>query len=71
MYHSLVGKSERKKPLERNRCRWEDNIKIVLREIGRGVRGSGWGLLSGTCEQDNGGVKFYKSMEFAYHLSSC
>jgi hypothetical protein len=29
----LVGSPEGKRPLGRPRCRWEDNIKIVLREI--------------------------------------
>jgi hypothetical protein len=28
-----VRKPERKRPLGRTRCRWEDNIKIDLREI--------------------------------------
>jgi hypothetical protein len=31
-----VGKPEGKKPLERPRLRWEDNIKMDLREIGWG-----------------------------------
>jgi hypothetical protein len=30
----LVGKSEGKRPLERPRRRWEDGIKMGLREIG-------------------------------------
>jgi len=30
----LVGKSEGKRPLGRRRHRWEDNIKMDLREIG-------------------------------------
>jgi len=30
----LVGKPDGKRPLRRPRCRWEDNIKIALREIG-------------------------------------
>jgi hypothetical protein len=29
-----VGKPEGKRPLERTRCRWEDNIKMDLRKIG-------------------------------------
>jgi len=29
----LVGKAERKRPLGRPRCRWEDNIKMNLKEI--------------------------------------
>ena len=28
----LVGKPEGKRPLERPRCRWEDNIKMYLRK---------------------------------------
>jgi hypothetical protein len=33
-YGILVGKSEGKRPLGRPRCRWVDNIKMDLREIG-------------------------------------
>jgi hypothetical protein len=29
-----VGKEEGKRPLARPRCRWMDNIKMGLREIG-------------------------------------
>ena len=29
----LVGKPEGKKPLERSRRRWEDNIKMDLQEV--------------------------------------
>jgi hypothetical protein len=37
-YKILVGKSEGKRPLGRPRSRLEDNIRMVLREIGwRGV----------------------------------
>jgi hypothetical protein len=37
-YRIFVGKPEGKGPLGRPRCRWVDNIKIDLREIGwRGV----------------------------------
>jgi hypothetical protein len=34
VYRVLVGRPEGKKPLVRPRCRWEDNIKMDLREIG-------------------------------------
>jgi hypothetical protein len=37
-YRVLVGKPEGRKPLERPRRRWEDNIEMDLRE-------SGWGRL--------------------------
>jgi hypothetical protein len=33
-YRILVEKPEGKRPLRRPRCRWVDNIKIYLREIG-------------------------------------
>jgi hypothetical protein len=33
-YRILVGKPEGKSPPGRPRCRWEDNIKMDLREIG-------------------------------------
>jgi hypothetical protein len=33
-YRILVGKPEGKRPLGRTRCRWVDNIKMNLREIG-------------------------------------
>ena len=36
-YRAVVGKPEGKRPLGRPRCRWEDNIKMGLREIGRGI----------------------------------
>jgi hypothetical protein len=39
-YRALVGKPEGTRPLERPRCRWEDNIKMDLREVGWG--GMGW-----------------------------
>jgi hypothetical protein len=34
VYRVLVGKPEVKRPLGRPRCRWEDNIKIDLQEVG-------------------------------------
>jgi hypothetical protein len=34
VYRVLVGKPEGKRPLERPRRRWEDGIKMDLREIG-------------------------------------
>ena len=32
----LMGKPEVKRPLGRPRCRWENNIKMDLEEMGRG-----------------------------------
>jgi ribosome biogenesis protein Nip4 len=36
-YRNMVGKPERKKLLQRPRHRWEDNIRMDLRETGREV----------------------------------
>jgi hypothetical protein len=44
VYRVLVGRTERKRPLGRPRRRWEDNIKMDLREIG--IDGSNWIRLS-------------------------
>jgi hypothetical protein len=40
VYRVLVGRSEGKRPLGRPRSRWEDNIKMDLREIG--IDGVNW-----------------------------
>jgi hypothetical protein len=34
VYRVLVGRPEGMRPLGRPKCRWEDNIKMDLREIG-------------------------------------
>jgi hypothetical protein len=36
-YRILVGKPEGKRPQGRLRRRWENNVKMYLREIGRGA----------------------------------
>jgi len=36
VYRVLVGKREGRRPLGRPRCRWADNIKMDLQEVGRG-----------------------------------
>jgi hypothetical protein len=36
MYRVLMGKPEGKRPLGRSKCRWEDGIKMALRETGLG-----------------------------------
>jgi hypothetical protein len=43
VYRVLVGRSEGKIPLGRPRRRWEDNIKMNLRETG--IDGANWILL--------------------------
>jgi len=53
----LVRKPEGKRPLERPRRRWENNIKIDLQEVGcEGTLDrcdSGYRKVAGTCEGDN------------------
>jgi hypothetical protein len=39
-YRVMVGRPEGKRPLGRSRRRWEDNIKMDLREIG--IDGENW-----------------------------
>jgi hypothetical protein len=57
VYRILVGRPEDKKPLERPRCRWEDNINVDLKEIG--IDGANWIRLAqdrvdgGICEHGN------------------
>jgi len=34
VHRVLVGKPEGKRPLGRPRCRWEDNIKMDLQDVG-------------------------------------
>jgi hypothetical protein len=42
-YRALVRKPEERRPLGRPRRRWEDNIKMDLREVGWGAwTGSIW-----------------------------
>ena len=40
VYRVLLGKPEGKSPLERPRRRWEDNIKIYIKEMG--LEGMDW-----------------------------
>jgi len=39
-YRVLVGKPEGNRPIGRLRCKWEDNIKMDLQEVGCG--GKDW-----------------------------
>jgi hypothetical protein len=39
VHRVLVGKPEGKRPLGRPRCRWEDNIKRDLQQVGTGWSG--------------------------------
>ena len=56
VHRVLVGKPEGKRPLGRPKCRWEDNIKMDLQEVGGGREDwmemaqnrGGWRSLVGT-----------------------
>ena len=68
-YRVLVGKPEGRRPLERPRRRWKENIKIGVREVcSRGHRldrsGLGYGHVSGCCECDNDPSGCIKCGEF-------
>jgi hypothetical protein len=55
VYKVLVGKPEGRSPLGRPRRRWEDEVRMDIREIGLGgcgldSTGSGKGSVVGCCE---------------------
>jgi hypothetical protein len=57
-YLILVGRPEGKRPLRRPGHRWDDNIRMDLREIrvrrwGLYLSGSGKRLVAGSCEHSN------------------
>jgi hypothetical protein len=69
-YNILVGRPEGRRPLGRPRRRWEDNIKIDLREIGFGdVDWIHWAQdrqVAGSCEHGNepsGSIKCGKFLD--------
>jgi hypothetical protein len=73
-YRILMGKPEGKRPLGSPRCRWVDNIKMDLREIG--WKGMDWidpaqdmGQLEGSCEHCNepsGSIKCWEVLEWLH-----
>jgi hypothetical protein len=66
VYRVLVGKPDGKRPLGRPRCRWEDNIKMDLQEVGCGARTQSIWLSRGTCECGNELSGSIKYGEFLY-----
>jgi hypothetical protein len=71
VYRILMGQPERQRPLGRHTCRWEDNIKMDLQEVGCGGHGldrsgSGWEQVVGTCECGNKPSGSIKCREFDY-----
>jgi hypothetical protein len=62
-------KPEGKRPLRSLGCRWENNIRMDIREIvwssyGLDSSGSELGPLAGSCEHSNEHTGFIKSREF-------
>ena len=43
VYKCSVRKRKGKRPFERRRCRWEDNIMVALKEVGCVMDSSAWG----------------------------
>ena len=69
VHRVLVGKPQGKRPLERPRRRWEDNIKMDLQEVGCG----GWhriGTRGGHFECGNEPSGSIKSGEFSDYLQN-
>jgi hypothetical protein len=68
-YRILKRKLEGKRPLERLRRRWVDNIKMDLREMGwcgLDWYGSGYGPVEGSCEhciKPSGSIKCWEVLE--------
>jgi hypothetical protein len=69
-YDLSNGKPEGRRPLARSRRRWEDNIKMNVREVGWGhgldQSGSGYGQVAGSCEcgdEHSGSVKCGEFLE--------
>jgi len=68
-YSILAGNPEGKKPRGTPRRRWEDNIKIDIRErswegCGLDSSGSGYGLVAASCENGNEPSCSIKGWEF-------
>jgi hypothetical protein len=61
-YRDLVGRPESKRPLGRPRRRWEDNIKMDLREIG--IDGANWIQLAQDRVQWKGFVNTVMNLRF-------
>jgi len=62
-----VGRTEVKRPLGRQRRRWDDNIKVDLQDVGCGYGlgwlGSGYGQVASSCQccdEYSGSIKWEK-----------
>jgi hypothetical protein len=64
-YRGLVGRPEEKRPLGRSRRRWEDNIKMDVRELGQG--NIKWIDLAQDRERCRAHVNAVMNFRFAYN----
>jgi hypothetical protein len=69
MYTKFLSENLKERPLGRPRRKWEDNIKMDLRErkvgnCGLDSCGSRGGPVAGSCERDNEPWGFVKGGEF-------
>jgi hypothetical protein len=74
MYKLLVGKPEGERPLRRPRHKWEDNIKMDIRDIGwewTGLILLRLGAIPGCCEHRNEPLGSKKGGKFLDLLSDC
>jgi hypothetical protein len=62
-YRALVGKAEGRRPLGRLRRRWENNIKMDLREVGWGAWTASIWITIGT----GGGLLCIRRRTFGFH----
>jgi hypothetical protein len=65
-YRILVGKPEGKRQLQRPRCKWEDNIKMDLREVEWG--GMNWIDLAQDRDQSRGLVNTAMNLRVPYNF---
>jgi hypothetical protein len=77
VYRLLVGTPEGKRPLGRPRCRWIDNIKMDLLEIGLGIvdwiglaqdRYRCRALVNSVMNLPSGSIKCLESTEWLHNL---
>jgi hypothetical protein len=67
VYKTFIGKPKGKRPLRKPRHRWEDNIRLIIREIwceGVDTSDSQQGPVAGSCEYGNEPPGSIKSREF-------
>jgi len=67
-YRVLVRKPEEKRPLGRTRLRWEDNIKMVLQEVGYGS--TDWINLAKDMDRCRGLVKEVMKLRFVQNAGN-